>query len=161
MWPSARENGIRIALTTPSGLFNNYSTSVRWIWVGYNYLLTCLQLSEQSINRLMGFCHRFLVQWFILPVTRLKSLSILMLVRNYLANYKITASYRTNISSKALYQTTKIKFEKLLGWQVFKNRNRTIARWRHLTTTTRIVEFVVFLCKLRLLFCNPQRDWQI
>ena len=63
MWPSARENGIRIALTTPSGLFNNYSTSVRWIWVGYNYLLTCLQLSEQSINRLMGFCHRFLGHW--------------------------------------------------------------------------------------------------
>ena len=39
--------------------------------------------------------------------------------------------------------------------------NRTIARWCHLTTTTRILEFVVFLCKLRLLFCNPQRDWQI
>ena len=41
------------------------------------------------------------------------------------------------------------------------NTNRTIARWRHLTATTRILEFVVFLCKLRLLFCNPQRDWQI
>ena len=37
--------------------------------------------------------------------------------------------------------------------------NRTIARWRHFTTTTRILEFVVFLCKLRLLFLNPQRDW--
>ena len=39
--------------------------------------------------------------------------------------------------------------------------NSTIARWRHVTTTTRILEFVVFLCKLRLLFFNPQRDWQI
>ena len=39
--------------------------------------------------------------------------------------------------------------------------NWTIARWRHFTTTTRILEFVVFLCKLRLLFFNPQRDWQI
>ena len=39
--------------------------------------------------------------------------------------------------------------------------NRTIARWRHFTTTTRILEFVVFLCKFRLLFFNPQRDWQI
>ena len=38
---------------------------------------------------------------------------------------------------------------------------RTIARWRHFTTTTRILEFVVFLCKLRPLFFNPQRDWQI
>ena len=41
------------------------------------------------------------------------------------------------------------------------NKNRTIARWRHFTTTTRILEFVVFFCKLRLLFLNPQRDWQI
>ena len=40
-------------------------------------------------------------------------------------------------------------------------KNRTIARWRHLTTTTRILEFVVFLCKLRLLFFNPQWDWEI
>ena len=30
--------------------------------------------------------------------------------------------------------------------------NRTIARCRHFTTTTRIIEFLVFLCKLRLLF---------
>ena len=44
---------------------------------------------------------------------------------------------------------------------VDKDRNRAIARWRHFTTTTRILEFVVFLCKLRLLFFNPQRDWQI
>ena len=36
--------------------------------------------------------------------------------------------------------------------------NRTIAPLRHFTTTTRILEFVVFLCKLRLLFFNPQRD---
>ena len=28
--------------------------------------------------------------------------------------------------------------------------NWTIARWRHFTTTIRILEFVVFLCKLRL-----------
>ena len=39
--------------------------------------------------------------------------------------------------------------------------NRTIARWHHFTTTTRILQFVVFLCKLELLFFNPQRDWQI
>ena len=29
---------------------------------------------------------------------------------------------------------------------------RTIARWRHFTTTTRILDFVVFLCKFKLLF---------
>ena len=45
-------------------------------------------------------------------------------------------------------------------WRILSS-NRTIARWRHVTTTTRILEFVVFLCKLRLLFFNPQRDWQI
>ena len=43
---------------------------------------------------------------------------------------------------------------------VLCSSNRTIARWHHFTTTTRILEFVVFLCKLRLLFFNPQRDWQ-
>ena len=41
------------------------------------------------------------------------------------------------------------------------NIYRTIARWHHFTTTTRILQFVVFLCKLGLLFFNPQRDWQI
>ena len=30
--------------------------------------------------------------------------------------------------------------------------NRTTAWWRHFTTTTRILDFVVFLCKLKLLF---------
>ena len=35
---------------------------------------------------------------------------------------------------------------------------RTITRSGLFTTTTRILEFVVFLCKLRLLFFNPQRD---
>ena len=49
----------------------------------------------------------------------------------------------------------------LSSLQVWTFANRTIARWRHLTTTTRILDFVVFLCKLRLLFLNPQRDWQI
>ena len=49
-----------------------------------------------------------------------------------------------------------------MGWKIWRLvNNRTIARWRHFTTTTRILEFVVFLCKLRLLFFNPQRDWQI
>ena len=48
----------------------------------------------------------------------------------------------------------------LLGSATLK-RNWTIARWRHFTTTTRILQFVVFLCKLGLLFFNPQRDWQI
>ena len=37
--------------------------------------------------------------------------------------------------------------------------NRTIARWRHLTTTTRIQFGFALLFKLRLLFLNPQRDW--
>ena len=41
------------------------------------------------------------------------------------------------------------------------NYNRTIARWRHFTTSARILEFVVFVCKLRLLFFNFQRNWQI
>ena len=39
--------------------------------------------------------------------------------------------------------------------------NRTIARWRHFTTATRILEFVVFRGKLRLLFFYHQRNWQI
>ena len=34
--------------------------------------------------------------------------------------------------------------------------NRTTARCRHFTTTTRILQFAVFLCKLRLLFFKPQ-----
>ena len=37
-------------------------------------------------------------------------------------------------------------------WIIKQLMNRTIARWRHFTTTTRIIEFLVFLCKLRLLF---------
>ena len=32
--------------------------------------------------------------------------------------------------------------------------NRTIARCRHFTTTTRILQFAIFLCKLRLLSIN-------
>ena len=39
--------------------------------------------------------------------------------------------------------------------------NRTIARWRHFTTATRILEFVVFRGKLRLLFFYHQRNWKI
>ena len=58
---------------------------------------------------------------------------------------------------RCLVQKTKIFL--VLG--CLKARNRTIARWRHFTTTTRILEFVVFLCKLRLLFFNPQWDWEI
>ena len=34
--------------------------------------------------------------------------------------------------------------------------NRPFAWWRHFTTTTRILQFAVFLCKLRPLFFTPQ-----
>ena len=33
-------------------------------------------------------------------------------------------------------------------------------RWRHFTTTTRILQFVVFLCNLGLSFSKPVRDLQ-
>ena len=33
--------------------------------------------------------------------------------------------------------------------------NRPFARWRHFTTTTRILQGIAFLCKLRLLFIKP------
>ena len=36
--------------------------------------------------------------------------------------------------------------------------NRTIALWRHFTTTTRVLQFVVLLCKLELLFFKHKRD---
>ena len=38
-------------------------------------------------------------------------------------------------------------------WECFwgKNRNRTIAWWRNFATTTRILEIVVFFCKLGIL----------
>lgn len=36
---------------------------------------------------------------------------------------------------------------------------RTLARWRLFTTTTRILQFVAFFCKLRLLSFKHQRDW--
>ena len=38
--------------------------------------------------------------------------------------------------------------------------NRTIVRWRYFTTTTRILDFVVFLCKLRLLFFLCSFRWK-
>ena len=48
------------------------------------------------------------------------------------------------------------------GMCMFSIHNRTsniiaIAQWCHFTTTTRILQFVVFLCKLGLLFFKPQR----
>ena len=36
--------------------------------------------------------------------------------------------------------------------------NRTITRWRHFTTATRVLQFVVLLCKLELLFVKHKRD---
>ena len=48
---------------------------------------------------------------------------------------------------------------KLATW--VKTLYRTIARCRHFTTTTRILLFAVFLCKLRPLFFKAQWNWQI
>ena len=42
-----------------------------------------------------------------------------------------------------------------------KGENRTIAQWHHFTTTTRMFQFVFFLCKLSLSFIKPLWDWQI
>ena len=39
--------------------------------------------------------------------------------------------------------------------------NRPLARWRHFTTTTRILQGFAFLCKLGLLVFNPRWDYQI
>ena len=60
---------------------------------------------------------------------------------------------KQNIQDKKVYSLTRPDI-----W-ITSTDHRTIGR--HFTTTTRILEFVVFLCKLRLLFFNPQRDWQI
>ena len=46
-----------------------------------------------------------------------------------------------------------------LAWKLatrVKTLYRTIARCRHFTTTTRILHFAVFLCRLRLLFFKAQ-----
>ena len=48
---------------------------------------------------------------------------------------------------------------KLATW--VKTLYRTIARCRHFTTTTRILHFAVFLCRLRLLFFKAQWNWKI
>ena len=42
-----------------------------------------------------------------------------------------------------------------------KFKNRPFARWRHFTTTTRILQGIAFLSKLRLLFMKPHWDYQI
>ena len=39
--------------------------------------------------------------------------------------------------------------------------HRPFARWRHFTTTTRILQSFAFLCKLRLLLFKPRWDFQI
>ena len=39
--------------------------------------------------------------------------------------------------------------------------NRPFARWRHFTTTTRILQDFAFLCKLGLLFSKPHWEYQI
>ena len=39
--------------------------------------------------------------------------------------------------------------------------NRPLARWRHFTTTTRILQGFAFLCKLGLLLFNPRWEYQI
>ena len=39
--------------------------------------------------------------------------------------------------------------------------NRLFARWRHFTTTTRILQGFSLLCKLRLLLFKPRLDYQI
>ena len=48
-----------------------------------------------------------------------------MELKKLLVNDKITASYKTDVSQELFQtlQTTKMNFEKLLGYQVFKNHN--------------------------------------
>ena len=79
-------------------------------------------------------------------------------------------SYRSNPTvntSKVKFLEVKSKYKEMTDFLLalislsLRMIIRTIARWRHFTTTTRILEFVVFLCKLRLLFFNSERDWQI
>ena len=42
-----------------------------------------------------------------------------------------------------------------------KGNNRQFARWRHFTTTTRILRGIAFLDKLGLLLFKPHWDYQI
>ena len=77
-----------------------------------------------------------------------------------------TQLFCTGTDSISVHQGMNADLLAFTGWFSSKclavnGDNRTIARWRHFTTTTRILEFVLFLCKSRLLFFNPQRNWQI
>ena len=76
-----------------------------------------------------------------------------------LRNYVITKPW-SSLLGLELQQKKFLKSISGMGDGLLFIWNRTIARWRHFTTTTRILEFVDSLCKLRPLFFNPQRDWQ-
>ena len=46
-------------------------------------------------------------------------------------------------------------------WEVCIAANRPFARWRHFTTTTRILQGFAFLFKLQLILLKPRWEYQI
>lgn len=67
------------------------------------------------------------------------------------------ATIKKNCSALLKCEKIKISYNKNL----LSCYKRIITRWRHFTTSTRILLFDVFFYKLELLFIKLQLDWQI
>ena len=59
------------------------------------------------------------------------------------------------------YETSEWGIGFPLPWRIFRIFNRSFARWRRFTTTTRILQGFAFLSKLGLSLFKPRRDFQI
>ena len=112
-----------------------------------NVIIPC----NESTLKSAYFLKSAFLESFSSTVTKIKSITKLMVILK--ANY-------LNLLTIDPFMVVRACWVIRTRWKT-KSFNKTIARWCHFTTTTRILEFVVFLCKLRLLFFNPQRDWQI
>ena len=63
--------------------------------------------------------------------------------------------------SEVCFTNSRLACSRELEKSVLPTQMRLFERWRHFTTTTRIIQGFAFLCKLGLLLFKPQWDYQI